>query len=96
MLHIISTNLGHDILFERIGQGDTLLFVASAVLSLHRNSQAAKIILAYCQHSHCYALQADLLARGLSIEEILPEVQLVDYQGFVSLTVEHEVIKTWN
>ena len=96
MLHIVSTNTEHEVLFERIAKGDTLLFVASAVLCLHKNSQSAQTILAYCQDFQCYALEADLLARGLAVDEILPEITVVDYLGFVSLTVEHAVIKTWN
>ena len=97
MLHIISANTGYEVLFERFAkEGDALLFVENAVLCLHKNSQSAKTILAYCQHLQCYALEADLLARGLGLDEILPEITRVDYQGFVSLTVEHEVIKTWD
>jgi len=96
MLHIISTRMEHEVLFARIAKGDALLFIADAVLCLHKNSQAAKAILAYCQHFQGYVLEADLLARGLALDELLPEIRLVDYQGFVNLTVEHEVVKTWN
>ena len=96
MLHIISVNTGYEVLFERFTKGDALLFVDNAVLCLHKNSRLAKTILHYCEHFQCYTLEADLLARGLALGEILPEITMVDYQGFVSLTVEYEVIKTWN
>ena len=96
MLHIVSISSGHEALFERITKGDALLFVAGSVLCLHKNSQSAKTILAYCQDFKCYALKADLLARGLASDETLPEITIVNYQGFVSLTVEYEVIKAWN
>lgn len=98
MLHIIGTRFEHDVLFERMGQGEgnALLFVASAVLCLHKKSQAAKLILAHSRSFQCYVLQADLLARGLTSADMIPEITVVDYQGFVTLTVEHKVIKTWN
>jgi len=96
MLHIISTCMGHEVLFARIARGDVLLFVESAVLCLHKNSQAAQTILANNQQFQLYALQADLLARGLTADKIISEVSIVDYQGFVALTLEHKVIKTWN
>jgi len=96
MLHIIATTAGHDTLFKRIAPGDTLLFIADAVLSLHKNSLSAKKLLAYCPHFKCYALEADLLARGLTADDILAEIKQVDYSGFVTLTVENAVIKTWN
>lgn len=96
MLHIISTTSGHDLLLERIAQGDTLLFVGSAVLSLHKKSVSAERLLSYCSDIQCYVLEADLLARGLGEGDILPEIKRVDYPGFVSLTVEHKLIKSWN
>ncbi|RLA23605.1 MAG: sulfurtransferase complex subunit TusB [Gammaproteobacteria bacterium] len=96
MLHIISTTSGHEILFARIAPGDTLLFIASAVTGLHKKSLSAQKLLAYCQYFHCYVLEADLLARGLTADDILADVKLVDYPGFVTLTLEHKVIKTWN
>ncbi len=95
MLHIISTRSEQEILFARIAKGDTLLFIADAVLSLHKKSQTAKIILTHCQDKRCYVLEADLFARGLVLDEILAEVSVVDYSGFVSLTIKNEVIKTW-
>ena len=96
MLHIITTTTGHEVLLQRISFGDALLFVESAVLSLHKNSQSAQILSPHLQYFQCYALEADLLARGLAADKILAEVAVVDYQGFVALTVEHAVIKTWN
>ncbi len=95
MLHIINTPLEHKVLFARISQEDALLFTADAVLCLHKKSQAAKTILAYCQQLQCHVLEADLFARGLTADDILSEITLVDYKGFVALTIEHKVIKTW-
>lgn len=96
MLHIISTNTGHQVLFERIAEGDALIFVESAVLCLHKKSQSAQQILATNKQFQYYALQSDVLARGLSADTIIAEVKIVNYPYFVTLTVEHQVIKTWN
>jgi len=41
-------------------------------------------------------LQADMLARGLRENELIAGLQIIDYSGFVDLTVAHKVIKTWN
>lgn len=95
MLHIISTNSGHDVLLQRLNPDDSVLFVESAVLSLHKSSQSAKTILIYGQTMHFYALQADLLARGLAEDRVLDIVKLIDFQGFVTLTTEHPAIKSW-
>lgn len=96
MLHIISTRDGQQVLLERINQGDALLFIQSAVLNLQKNSQTAQELLPHLQHFQCYALEADLLARGLAEDGILVGIGVVDYPGFVNLTVAHPVIKTWS
>ena len=96
MLHIISAAVDYEVLFARIAEGDAILFVAGGVLSLYKNSQSAKLIKPYCQQFHFYALETDILARGLALEDVLSEIRMVDYPGFVSLTLEHKVIKTWN
>ncbi|NOQ63904.1 MAG: sulfurtransferase complex subunit TusB [Methyloprofundus sp.] len=96
MLHIINTLVGHKALFARFAKGDSLLFVDEAVLSLHAHSETAKALLAYTADFQYYVLEADLCARGLSAKDILTMINLVDYVGFVNLTIEHAVIKTWN
>ncbi|MBT3811347.1 MAG: sulfurtransferase complex subunit TusB [Gammaproteobacteria bacterium] len=95
MLHIISTSAGHEVLFARIKKGDAILFTGSAVLCLRKNSEAAKTIETCGQQFQCFALQTDLLARGLNADNISTDISIVDYPGFVTLTLAHEVIKSW-
>jgi len=96
MLHIINKRVEHDVFFQRIARGDALIFLGSAVLCLHSNAQNADQLKQYCQDFQCYVLEPDLLARGLAQNEIISDIKRVDYSGFVTLTTEHEVIKTWN
>ena len=96
MLHIITTSTGQALIFERIGQGDAVLFIEDAVLCLHKNRLDADDLLARCQSLDCYVLEPDLQLRGLAQDEVIPGIVGVDYPGFVDLTVAHDVIKTWN
>jgi tRNA 2-thiouridine synthesizing protein B len=41
-----------------------------------------------------YALTNDVVARGLT-EKLLPDVNLVSYQDFVSLSIECKQIQSW-
>lgn len=41
-----------------------------------------------------YALIPDLKARGL-LERIIPNIELVDYEGFVALTEELDTVQSW-
>ncbi len=42
-----------------------------------------------------YALSPDLAARGVKAERVLEGIQLVDYAGFVDLTVANEKTQSW-
>ncbi|MBE0469409.1 MAG: sulfurtransferase complex subunit TusB [Methyloprofundus sp.] len=96
MLHILNERVELDVFFQRIAREDALIFLGSSVLCLHSNGQAAEQLKQYCQNFQCYVLEPDLLARGLKRNEIIVGIKPVDYSGFVTLTTEHEVIKTWN
>ncbi len=95
MLHIV-THHRFAVQFERVAQGDTVLFLADSIVFLHKKGRFAEHFLIWSQLYRCYVLQADMLARGLLEDELVAGVQVIDYSGFVDLTVAHKVIKTWN
>ena len=95
VLHIVAVNAGHAVLFERIGQGDAVIFIGDAVLALHKNATHNESLLQCCQDKECYVLAADLHLRGLTAVDILTQLTLLTYPEFVRLTIEYDVIKTW-
>ncbi len=42
-----------------------------------------------------YALGPDLAARGLSGKPIIDGIEIIDYEGFVDLVVEHDAVNSW-
>ena len=42
-----------------------------------------------------YALRADLQARGISPDNMIEGISLVDYDGFVKLATEHDKLQSW-
>jgi len=42
-----------------------------------------------------YALGPDLNARGLSADKVISGVEIVDYAGFVELSIEHDKVVSW-
>jgi len=95
MLHIV-THHQFVVQFERITKGDAILFLADSILSLHKKGQFKDYFSVWTTDFACYVLQADMLARGLRENELIAGLQIIDYSGFVDLTVAHKVIKTWN
>ncbi|MEO0444037.1 MAG: sulfurtransferase complex subunit TusB [Pseudomonadota bacterium] len=43
----------------------------------------------------CYGIEADINARGLHRQALMPSLQLTDYKGFVALSVQHPLIQSW-
>ena len=42
-----------------------------------------------------YVLGPDLKARGLDKSSLISNIEIIDYKGFVNLTVENEKIQNW-
>ena len=42
-----------------------------------------------------YVLGPDLKARGLSESNVVDGIKVIDYSGFVDLTVDHDTVQSW-
>lgn len=48
-----------------------------------------------CLDIPCYVLKEDLLARGL-VDKVAKPFMLIDYAGFVQLTLEYDKVQSWS
>ncbi len=72
---------------------DGILLCGEAVQALRAGSAVAKQLLACEQTYQLYALQEDLAARAIDASQM--PVTVVDYSGFVALTVEYARVNSW-
>lgn len=96
MLHILSRTPIDLAILERTSTGDMVILIEDAVieaLATSPNSQHWQLIL---QSQRVCVLAADLAVRGLASDQILNGIEIVDYQGFVQLTINNEVIHSWH
>ena len=42
-----------------------------------------------------YVMGPDVKARGLGEDKLINGIQVVDYNGFVDLTTEHDAVQSW-
>jgi len=70
-----------------------ILLLEDAVYAACVGSTAAAALLA----SDCrvFALQADLKARGISSTMLVDSISVVDYSGFVQLSVDCHAVQSW-
>jgi tRNA 2-thiouridine synthesizing protein B len=70
--------------------GDPILLYEDGVYAAMPKGAAVEQTQAALAKHPVYALSADLKIRG--VNEVLPGVQIVDYDGFVALVEQHDVV----
>lgn len=96
MLHIINKSSIHVLIScLQIAQSkDAILLIEEGVFSSINQSRFIVMNNAEKQLD-VFALKNDLEARGL-LERVSPNIKLIDYDGFVDLTIQHTPIQTWS
>ena len=99
MLHIINQSpFNSDSLEKCLGliqTHDGILLIENAVVAGLSNAKFCKTISDITNTCSIYALKSDVIARGL-LDNIMPEIKLIDYEQFVDLVVEYQPIQSWN
>jgi len=80
---------------ERVAEGDAVLLLAGAVYAALKDSVFAPRLQAALARVEVCALAPDLAARGVAAEEVLAGLVLVDYEGFVALSLRHAPALSW-
>ncbi|WP_298608751.1 sulfurtransferase complex subunit TusB [uncultured Thiothrix sp.] len=77
--------------------GDSVLLIEDAVIGAVSGSSIVTELQQAINGNavKIYALSPDLAARGVKAERVLEGIQVVDYAGFVDLTVANEKTQSW-
>ncbi len=75
--------------------GSDILLIEDAVYGAIQGTAAEEQIRAAAQDKKIYALGPDLKARGFDEGQVLDGITVVDYGGFVDLTVENDKVQAW-
>ena len=72
-----------------------ILLIEDGIYAVQKNSASTeKMQQALTQHP-LYALQPDLQARGINPDSVIDGISLIDYDGFVQLTIEYDKLQSW-
>ncbi len=74
-------------------KGSGILLIEDGVYAAMNGGECKDEVVTATGEHKLYALQADLDARG--IKNIIDGISLVDYDGFVKLTTEHDKVQSW-
>ena len=76
-------------------QGSAILFIEDGIYAAQKNTAVGDKVAAATGKHTLYALTPDLEARGISKDEIIDGISMLDYEGFVQLTTEHSGVQSW-
>lgn len=99
MLHIVNKSPFErnslDSCMRLAGEGSALLLIEDGVYGAVNGSARAQDIKSKMDGVKLYVLGPDLKARGMSEDQLIDGVSVVDYGGFVDLVTEHDKVQSW-
>lgn len=96
MLHLISQSPIETAVLERIDTGDSVVFLENALLRILQNGDLSGNLVALLARNRLYVLSDDISIRGITADELVKGIEVIDYDGLVELTVRHCLIQTWS
>jgi len=98
LLHIVNkspfdTN-AIDSCLKNAADGSAILLIEDGIYAAINNSKVSDKVKSAMSNLTVYALEPDIKARGMQ-DKIMEGIKMVDYNGFVDLTVEHGAVQSW-
>lgn len=75
--------------------GSAVLMMEDGVYGAIKGTRIESSVSQAAQNVKLYVLGPDLAARGISEDKLIAGVNVVDYGGFVDLTVENSTVQSW-
>ncbi|MDA1090148.1 MAG: sulfurtransferase complex subunit TusB [Proteobacteria bacterium] len=80
----------------RVAKNDSgILLIEDGVFGALQGTSVTDEIAGRSADFKIYVLGPDLAARGLSEKPIIDGIEIIDYEGFVDLAVEHGAVNSW-
>ncbi len=76
-------------------EGSAVLLIEDGVYGALRNTPVEKKMTDALKKLTIYVLGPDLDARGMAQDKVVNGIKIVDYAGFVDLTVQHNSVQSW-
>jgi tRNA 2-thiouridine synthesizing protein B len=95
MLHLIFQSPLQLPTLQRIGKGDAVLFLENSVTHLLKNASYSCALETQLAANALFVLRADIETRGINANELHRRIEVIDYTGWVDLSVQHQPIVSW-
>jgi tRNA 2-thiouridine synthesizing protein B len=95
VLHLIFQSPIEAAILERIDTEDIVVFLENAVLRTLQNSVISDTLMQQMSCNRLFVLSDDIAVRGITPNELVKGVEVIDYAELVELTVNNPVIQSW-
>ena len=99
MLHIVNKSPFEKTSFRsclnHAKAGDSILMIEDAAVGAIKESSFSNKLISALADKKVYVLGGDLAARGIDQSRMIDGIEVVDYAGFVDLTVNNETTQSW-
>jgi tRNA 2-thiouridine synthesizing protein B len=75
--------------------GCSVLLIEDGIFAAVKGTAVSDKVAAAMSDKTFYVLGPDLNARGLTDDQVIDGIKIVDYEGFVDLTAECENVQSW-
>ncbi len=75
--------------------GSSVLMIEDGVYGAMKGTEKSAAVESAKGDISFYVLGPDLKARGISEDKLIDGIKVVDYSGFVSLTVDNDKVQAW-
>jgi len=97
MLHLIFQSPIDLALLQRIDNGDDVVFFENSIFQLYKGALLNGTFQGMLNNRVAlYVLAVELEARGIKQEELISEIEVIDYAVLLELTENNKVVRTWN
>ena len=76
-------------------KGSSVLLFEDGVIGAMQNTKFSEKVVQAMKNLSFYVLGPDIKARGLNDNKVLDGIKIIDYDGFVDLTTEHNTVQSW-
>lgn len=96
MLHMVFQSLNDNPILERLGSDNDVIFFEKAIFCLSKKGKFADMLMTQFQYGNrLYVFKDDIEAGGITLDELIVGVIVIDYADWVDLTVQNSVIQSW-
>ncbi len=76
-------------------KGSSVLMIEDGVYGAMKGTSKSDVVTSVMGDVSFYVLGPDLKARGIGEDKLISGIKVVDYSGFVKLTVENDKVQAW-